>query len=93
MTTLGPTRDTSGWPSELFELPNHRLLKSPYAPHETAAVLRCLRGGNTGQKLFNIFKRSYKGSQLSDAIQRALDLETRAQTAGREICDGSVAKK
>lgn len=71
--------------------PNHRLLKSPYAPHETAAVLRCVQAGHRGQRLFQIFKRSYKGSQLMEAIQRALDLETRARHAGVEICNGSTS--
>lgn len=72
--------------------PNHRTLKSAYAPHETAAVLRCIQAGNTGQKLFKIFKRSYKGSALMTAIQNALDQETRARDMGLEICNGSTAK-
>lgn len=71
--------------------PNHRTLTSAYAPHETAAVLRCLQAGNVGEKLFKIFKRSYRGSQLSEAIQKALDEETKARDMRREICNGSTA--
>lgn len=68
--------------------PNYPSLRSPAAPHETAAVLRCVRAGNTGQRLFQIFKGIYRGSQLEKAVQLALDQETNARTAGLPIHNG-----
>ena len=63
----------------------HVNLRSYMAPHEVSAVLRYVQAGITGQKLFKIFKRSYKGSQLSEAISRHLGEYNDAVAARRDI--------
>lgn len=69
--------------------PNHRTLKSPYAPHETGAVLRCVQAGNVGQKLFNIFKRTMTAEGLMKSLNKDQDGETQARDQQREICNGA----
>ena len=44
-----PTRDTSGWPKDCWELPNDPLLEDGvWTPHETAGVMRMVRAGIRG---------------------------------------------
>ncbi|QFP95549.1 hypothetical protein SEA_GAUGELDP_66 [Mycobacterium phage GaugeLDP] len=77
MSDLTPTWD-----------PNDRLLKSTAAPHETAAVLRMHRAGWKGADIMKLFK--LRGTKLMGQMQRALDDETRAAHAGREIHDAKI---
>ena len=58
--------------------PNHPLLKSTAAPHETAAVLRMQRAGYGGSAIMRIL--------------RAVDDETIASRAGRPIHDAKIRK-
>lgn len=71
--------------------PNHRLLKSPIAPHETAAVLRMHRSGHKGSDIMKLFK--LRGTTLMRQMQKALEDETRAGRAGRPIHDAKIDPK
>ncbi|AOT24989.1 hypothetical protein PBI_KALPINE_70 [Mycobacterium phage Kalpine] len=71
--------------------PNHRLLKSTAAPHETAAVLRMHRAGFKGADIMKTFK--LRGTRLMKQMQRALDEESRAAHAGRPIHDAVIDPK
>ncbi|AMS00968.1 hypothetical protein SEA_LOSER_72 [Mycobacterium phage Loser] len=71
--------------------PNHRLLKSTNAPHETAAVLRMHRAGYKGADIMKLLK--LRGTRLMSQMQRALDAETRAAHAGRPIHDAKIDPK
>ncbi|QXO13347.1 hypothetical protein SEA_TROOPER_70 [Mycobacterium phage Trooper] len=68
--------------------PNHRLLRSTAAPHETAAVLRMHRAGYKGADIMKILK--LRGTRLMKQMQKALDDETRAAHAGRDIHDAKI---
>ncbi|ASR86169.1 hypothetical protein SEA_BOBSWAGET_64 [Mycobacterium phage BobSwaget] len=68
--------------------PNHRLLKSTAAPHETAAVLRMHRANWKGADIMKLFK--LRGTKLMKQMQKALDDETRAAHAGRPIHDALI---
>ncbi|ASJ79781.1 hypothetical protein KIY85_gp69 [Mycobacterium phage Heffalump] len=68
--------------------PNHPLLRSPAAPHETAAVLRMHRAGYKGAQIMKILK--LRGTRLMSQMQKALDDETRAAHAGRDIHDAKI---
>lgn len=68
--------------------PNHRLLKSTAAPHETAAVLRMQRAGWKGADMLKLFK--VRSQNLVRQMQRALNAETEAGHAGRPIHDARV---
>ncbi|AGT14322.1 hypothetical protein ADZZY_74 [Mycobacterium phage Adzzy] len=69
--------------------PNHPMLKSPYAPHETAAVLRIKRTGIPGPELMKLLK--LKGTRLMSQIQRAMDQETEAHRRNLPIHDALIA--
>ncbi|ASR86521.1 hypothetical protein SEA_CHANGELING_69 [Mycobacterium phage Changeling] len=71
--------------------PNHPSLKSPMAPHETAAVLRMHRHGYKGAEIMKVFK--LRGTRLMKQMQRALDAETQAGHAGRPIHDAKIDPK
>ncbi|AAC18509.1 hypothetical protein SEA_LAKES_74 [Mycobacterium phage Lakes] len=71
--------------------PNDPKLKSPYAPHETAAVLRMHRVGFKGAHTMKLLK--LRGTQLMNQIQRAMDAEQAAHRAGRPIHDAGVVKQ
>ena len=70
--------------------PNHPLLKSTAAPHETAAVLRMQRAGYGGSAIMRILR--VKGTVLMREIKRAVDDETIASRAGRPIHDAKIRK-
>ncbi|UJD21169.1 hypothetical protein SEA_SORORFAGO_72 [Mycobacterium phage SororFago] len=65
--------------------PNHPLLKSTGAPHETNGVMRAHRAGRTGKELVQILK--LKPLALSKALSRAMDEENEAAKRGRDIHD------
>ncbi|QJD52536.1 hypothetical protein PBI_AN9_74 [Mycobacterium phage AN9] len=71
--------------------PNDPKLKSPYAPHETAAVLRMNRAGFKGAHTMKLLR--LRGTQLMNQIQRAMDVEQAAHRARRPIHDARVVKK
>ncbi|AEL17891.1 hypothetical protein TRIXIE_69 [Mycobacterium phage Trixie] len=71
--------------------PNHPMLKSTAAPHETAAVLRMHRAGYKGADIMKLFK--LRGTRLMKQMQRALDEETRAANAGRPVHDAVIDPK
>jgi hypothetical protein len=68
--------------------PNHPILQSTAAPHETAAILRMHRVGFKGADIMKMFK--LRGTALMKQMQQALDDETRAAHAGRDIHDSKI---
>lgn len=68
--------------------PNHPMLTSPYAPHETAAVLRFQRSGLRGTALMKACR--LKGTQLMKKLEQALADEKRAEQGCRPIHDARV---
>ncbi|QDP44651.1 hypothetical protein SEA_NOTHINGSPECIAL_67 [Mycobacterium phage NothingSpecial] len=68
--------------------PNHPLLRSTAAPHETAGVLRMHRAGYKGADIMKLLK--LRGTRLMKQMQRALDEETRAAHQGRDIHDAKI---
>ncbi|AHJ86433.1 hypothetical protein 40AC_70 [Mycobacterium phage 40AC] len=71
--------------------PNHPLLRSPLAPHETAAVLRMHRAGHKGAKIMSILK--LRGTALMKQMEKALADETSAAAQGRKIHDAKIDPK
>ncbi|AEJ93363.1 hypothetical protein SEA_KIPPER29_71 [Mycobacterium phage Kipper29] len=71
--------------------PDDKILKSPLAPHESAAVLRMHRAGHKGADTLKILK--VRATKLMKQMQRALDEETRAAHAGRPIHDAKIDPK
>lgn len=70
--------------------PNHPSLKSPLAPHESAAVLRMHRAGMTGVDMMKILK--CRGGRLTKMFQRGLDVEGIAAMRGVPIYDSLIEK-
>lgn len=68
--------------------PNHRLLKSPLAPHETAGIMRAYRAGRRGPELMKILK--LRGTALMNQMQRAMDQERAASDRGVAIYDAAI---
>lgn len=71
--------------------PNHPTLMSPYAPHETGAVLRAQRGGRRGTALAELFK-PMPLTRLMKQLEREVEAENSAHRSGRVIYDGSVKR-
>ncbi|AEK07344.1 hypothetical protein PBI_MYXUS_73 [Mycobacterium phage Myxus] len=63
--------------------PNHPLLKSRGAPHETNGVMRVHRAGFTGNELRQQLKM--KPMAISKALSRAMDEEQVAAKQSRDI--------
>ena len=70
--------------------PNHKSLLSPMAPHETAGVLRVHRAGYKGSELIKVL--NMRGTQMMNALRRAMDCEGIASSRGVPIHD-AVFKK
>ena len=70
--------------------PNHQLLKSPQAPHETIGVLRLQRAGYDAKESMKILKM--KGTQFVKELKKGLDEETDAHDRGCLIVDGRIKK-
>jgi len=70
--------------------PNHPMLKSPLAPHETNAAMRLHRGGWSNQHILGLLK--VKGTQLIALLKTAMDEEGEAARMGRPIHDAKVDK-
>lgn len=70
--------------------PNHQLLKSVGAPHETAAVLRMNRAGWAGEEI--IVMLGFRGSELVDKMRLGLNQETAASKRGLAIHDDPIPK-
>jgi hypothetical protein len=70
--------------------PNHQLLKSPQAPHETAGFLRMHRAGYKGADIMKMFK--LRGTQMQRQMQKALDDETQASDRRRDIHDALIKR-
>lgn len=68
--------------------PNHPMLKSTGAPHETGGVLRMHRAGKTGAELMKLLR--LRGTKLMNQMQKALDDEAEAHCAGRPIHDALI---
>lgn len=68
--------------------PDSPLLKSPMAPHETAAVLRMQRAGYPGSSIMKTLK--LRGTALMNQMQKALNEETRASGHGRDVHDSLI---
>lgn len=69
--------------------PNHQLLKSPQAPHETAGVLRMQRAGYPGAEMMKTLK--VRATSLVKQLQNAMEEENKAHQAGRPIHDALIA--
>ncbi|QGJ90213.1 hypothetical protein PBI_SHEAKEIRA_67 [Mycobacterium phage SheaKeira] len=63
--------------------PNHPLLQSRGAPHETNGVMRVHRAGRTGNDLRQELKM--KPMAISKALSRAMDEEQTAAKQNRDI--------
>lgn len=68
--------------------PNDPLLTSPYAPHETGAVLRAQRGGFSGSTIAATFKMS--PALVMAAMRRQLEAENDASRRNKYIHDARV---
>lgn len=84
-------RDTSDYPSELFDLPNDPKLKSPLAPHETGGMLRVQRSGVPGRQLGNMFNISTAAAV--DEMNRNISDEWDKDETGVPIHDGKLSKE
>ncbi|QGJ88375.1 hypothetical protein SEA_DREAMTEAM1_67 [Mycobacterium phage DreamTeam1] len=63
--------------------PNHPLLRSRGAPHETNGVMRVHRAGYTGNELLKLLKM--KPMAVSKALSRSMDEEGTAAKQNRDI--------
>ncbi|QGJ88825.1 hypothetical protein SEA_YECEY3_74 [Mycobacterium phage Yecey3] len=63
--------------------PNHPLLQSRGAPHETAGVMRAHRAGYKGNELVKLLKM--KPMTLTSALSKAMDDENTAARQSRDI--------
>jgi len=70
--------------------PNHPMLKSPLAPHETAGVLRMQRAGWPGKQIAKLLNLG--GIALMESIQAGIDAEGEANRLGRPIHDAVITK-
>lgn len=70
--------------------PNHPMLRSPRAPHETAGVLRAQRAGYTGKELMNMFR--LRGTALMRSLQNAMDAESQAYAVQLPIHDARAKR-
>jgi len=70
--------------------PNHPMLKSPLAPHETNAAMRLHRNGHPNPEILKILK--VKGTQLISMLRSAMDEEGDASRMHRPIHDAKVDK-
>lgn len=70
--------------------PNHPMLKSRGAPHETAGLMRFHRAGNTGSFIMKTFK--IKSMALTKAFSKSMDEEQDAARAGRYIHDAVISR-
>lgn len=75
---------------EIKWVPDHPLLKSPYAPFETPAVVRMHRAGWPGPAILKAL--GMKASQLMMALSKGMDEEQKAHRADRPIHDATVKK-
>ena len=64
------------------------LLTSPYAPHETAAVLRVHRNGHPVGRIASMLRIS--PAKIQGELLRGMDQEGKAAAEGLTIYDGSV---
>ncbi|QBP31086.1 hypothetical protein SEA_REFUGE_68 [Mycobacterium phage Refuge] len=71
--------------------PNDPMLKSAYAPHETAGVLRMQRAGHQGADIMKILK--IKASALTKQFSKAIDAEQEAHERGRPIHDAKIKSR
>jgi hypothetical protein len=65
-----------------------KLLESPYAPHETAGVLRTHRAGWAGGEIAKELKVG--PFKVINALRTALDQEQEAAKSGRDIYDALI---
>ncbi|ALA48171.1 hypothetical protein AU152_gp58 [Mycobacterium phage Phlei] len=70
--------------------PDDPMLKSPLAPHETAAVLRMQRAGFSGMETMSLL--NMRATQLMGAVKKAMDDEQRAFNAGIPIHDDLIRR-
>ena len=85
------TKTTKGTPESPRDWdPNHQSLKSQYAPHETAGVLRMQRAGYPSKEIAKIL--GLKGLDLMNTLQTAIDAEAIASRRGVQIHDAMVDK-
>ncbi|BBX09461.1 hypothetical protein [Mycolicibacterium aichiense] len=68
--------------------PNHPMLRSPLAPHETAGVLRVHRAGFKGPDILKLLKM--RATRLSRELERAISAEQEAAHQGRKIHDAKI---
>ncbi|AKQ07648.1 hypothetical protein SEA_SMEADLEY_80 [Mycobacterium phage Smeadley] len=73
--------------------PNDPLLKADDAPHETAAVMRMHRAGFTPTETRRTLKYSGIGTRLQRELEQAIESESVAHRAGREIHDDGLTIK
>ncbi|WKW87282.1 hypothetical protein SEA_CHARGERPOWER_67 [Mycobacterium phage Chargerpower] len=71
--------------------PNHALLRSGAAPHETSGLMRIHRAGHSGKFILTTFKM--KAMALSRAFSKAMEEEERAYKSGRDIHDVVLSRK
>lgn len=71
--------------------PDHPSLKSPLAPHETAAVLRFHRTGRPGAEIRKLLK--LKTLALMTMMREAMEQESKAFEDDRPIHDGLIRGK
>ncbi|AOZ61308.1 hypothetical protein SEA_DARTHPHADER_68 [Mycobacterium phage DarthPhader] len=71
--------------------PNHPMLKSAYAPHETAGVLRMQRAGHSGADIMKTLK--IKASALTKQFSKAIDAEQAAHNRGQAIYDSVIKSR
>ena len=65
--------------------PNHPMLKSGAAPHETSGFMRIHRSGMKGNAIMKMFR--VKASHLTKALSKAMEDENNAARQGRDIHD------
>ncbi|UJD20906.1 hypothetical protein SEA_ZIMMER_68 [Mycobacterium phage Zimmer] len=71
--------------------PNHPMLKSAHAPHETAGVLRMQRAGHSGADIMKTLK--IKASVLTKQFSKAIDAEQAAHSRGQAIYDAVIKSR
>ncbi|BBC53863.1 putative helix-turn-helix DNA binding protein [Mycobacterium phage PP] len=85
------TRDTSGpeWEPGKFD-PNHRLLTSNNAPHETGGVMRVHRTGRPALVMSGKLKMPL--GEIQQQLYRDMHGETRARELGLPVYDSQMPK-